>query len=134
MNIRALSVVSMFIVSCIVGYNMFPITETVQAQAPVFISPVELMNMMPKQQEKELSTPEIDVEIDLSTKEVTINSTVDAKINVKTTNEPAPVVKYRTKVIEKVATVGYPYSKTIGHMPDSVKAVSPLTIVNNNGQ
>lgn len=134
MNIRALSVVSMFIVSCIVGYNMFPITETVQAQAPVFISPVELMNMMPKQQEKELSTPEIDVEIDLSTKEVTINSTVDAKINVKTTNEPTPVVKYKTKVIEKTVTTGYPYSKTIGHMPDSIKAVSPLTIVKNNGQ
>lgn len=136
MSIRILSVVSMFIASIFVGYNLLP-TEQVQAQTLVIPSPVEipyLKNIQPN--EKELSTPEIDVQIDLSTKEVSVKGTVDAKINVTTIGEPKPIVKWKTRVKKEVHidTVGYPYVKSVGRMPTDSKPISILETINENGK
>lgn len=136
MSIRILSVVSMFIASVFVGYNLLP-TEKVQAQTLVIPSPVEiphLVNIQPNK--KELSTQEIDVQIDLSTKEVSVKGTVDAKVNVTTIGEPKPIVKWKTKVKEVVVKdkSGYPYVKSIGQMPDSVKPSPVLNVMNKYGK
>lgn len=136
MNIRILSVVSMFIASIFVGYNLLP-TEQVQAQTLVIPSPVEmpyLKNIQPNK--KELSTPEIDVQIDLSTKEVSVKGTVDAKVNVTTIGEPKPIVKWKTRVKKEVHrdTVGYPYVKSVGRMPTDSKPISILETIDENGK
>ena len=55
-------------------------------------------------------------------------------MNVKTIGEPKPIVKWRTKTIEKEVASGYPYIKSVGTMPDSVKAISPLSKVNSHGK
>jgi hypothetical protein len=136
MNIRILSVVSMFIASIFVGYNLLP-TEQVQAQTLVIPSPVEmpyLKNIQPNK--KELSTPEIDVQIDLSTKEVSVKGTVDAKVNVTTIGEPKPIVKWKTRVKKEVHrdTIGYPYVKSVGRMPTDSKPISILETIDENGK
>lgn len=136
MNIRILSVVSMFIASIFVGYNLLP-TEQVQAQTLVIPSPVEmpyLKNIQPNK--KELSTPEIDVQIDLSTKEVSVKGTVDAKVNVTTIGKPKPIVKWKTRVKKEVHkdTVGYPYVKSVGRMPTDSKPISILETIDENGK
>ena len=84
--------------------------------------------------EENKSVDKIDVEVDLSTLEVSVKGTTDAIVNVKTIGEPKPVVKWRTKVIEKEAASGYPYIKSVGIMPDSIKAISPLSKVNSHGK
>lgn len=134
MNIRILSVVSMFIASIFVGYNLLP-TEQVQAQTLVIPSPVEipyLKNIQPNK--KELSTPEIDVQIDLSTKEVSVKGTMDAKVNVTTIGEPKPIVKWKTRVKKEIHkdTVGYPYVKSVGRMPTDSKPISILETIDEN--
>lgn len=136
MNIRILSVVSMFIASIFVGYNLLP-TEQVQAQTLVIPSPVEipyLKNIQPNK--KELSTPEIDVQIDLSTKEVSVKGTVDAKVNITTIGEPKPIVKWKTRVKKEVHrdTIGYPYVKSVGRIPTDSKPISILETIDKNGK
>lgn len=136
MNIRILSVVSMFIASVFVGYNLLP-TEQVQAQTLVIPSPVEIpyfSNIQPNKEE--LSTPEIDVQIDLSTKEVSVKGTVDAKVNVTTVGEPKPIVKWRTRVKKEVYkdTIGYPYVKSVGYMSTDSKPISILKTIDENGK
>lgn len=136
MSIRILSVVSMFIASIFVGYNLLP-TEKVQAQTLVIPSPIEIPHLMNIQPEKkELSTPEIDVQIDLSTKEVSVRGTVDAKVNVTTIGEPKPIVKWKTRVKKEVHkdTIGYPYIKSVGHMPTDSKPISILETIDKNGK
>ena len=133
MNNRMLTVVGMFVVSVFIGRQMFATTEVIQAQ-PVMPSIVELPNFPKVIKEEKKSVDEINVEVDLSTLEVSVKGTTDAKVNVKTTGEPKPVVKWRTKVIEKEVASGYPYIKSVGIMPDSVKAISPLSKVNSYGK
>lgn len=136
MSIRILSVVSMFIASIFIGYNLLP-TEQVQAQTLVIPSPVEMPHMMNIQPKKEeLSTPEIDVQIDLSTKEVSVKGTVDAKVNVTTIGEPKPIVKWKTRVKKEVHkdTIGYPYVKSIGRMPTDSKPISVLETIDKNAK
>ena len=103
MNNRMLTVVGMFVVSVFIGRQMFATTEVIQAQ-PVMPSIVELPNFPKVIKEEKKSVDEIDVEVDLSTLEVSVKGTTDAKVNVKTTGEPKPVVKWKTKVIEKTVT------------------------------
>ena len=73
-------------------------------------------------------------EVDLSTLEVSVKGTTDAIVNVKTIGEPKPVIKWRTKIIEKEVASGYPYIKSVGIMPDSIKAISPLSKVKSYGK
>ena len=133
MNNRMLTVVGMFVVSVFIGRQMFATTEVIQAQ-PVMPSIVELPNFPKVIKEEKKSVDEIDVEVDLSTLEVSVKGTTDAIVNVKTIGEPKPVVKWRTKVIEKEAASGYPYIKSVGIMPDSIKAISPLSKVKSYGK
>ena len=128
MNIRVLSVVSMFVVSIIVGRNMFATTEKVQAQ-PVMPSIIELPSLSRIVKEEKKSVDEINVEVDLSTLEVSVNGTTDAIINVKTTGEPKPVVKWKTRVVEKNNSIGYPYIKSVSKIPDDELPSTPLSIV-----
>lgn len=135
MNIRILSVVSIFIASIFVGYNLLP-TEQVQAQTLVIPSPIEIPSITSIQSKKELSTQEIDVQIDLSTKEVSVKGTVDTKVNVTTIGEPKPIVKWKTRVKKEVHTdtIGYPYAKSVGHIPTDSKPISILKTINENGK
>lgn len=130
-----LTVVGMFVTSVIIGRQIFATTEVIQAQ-PVTPSIVEVPIFPKINNEEKKSVDEIDVEIDLSTLEVSVKGATDAIVNVKTMGEPKPIVKWKTKVIEKekITQSGYPYSKKIGVIPDSIKAISPLTIVEENGQ
>lgn len=96
MNNRMLTVVGMFVVSVFIGRQMFATTEVIQAQ-PVMPSIVELPNFPNVIKEEKKSVDEIDVEVDLSTLEVSVKGTTDAKVNVKTTGEPKPVVKWKLK-------------------------------------
>lgn len=137
MSIRILSVVSMFIASIFVGYNLLP-TEQIQAQPLVIPSPVEIpyFSNIPQPVEKEMSVPEIDVQIDLSTKEVSVKGTTDARVNVITVNEPKTVVKWKTKVKKEVYrdTINYPYVQSVGKTPTDSKPISILKIIDKDGK
>ena len=134
MTVRIVSVVSMFIASVFVGYNLLP-TEKVQAQ-PLVVSPIEMPYFNKIQLKETMSTPEIDVQVDLSTNEVSVKGTVDAKVNVTTVGEPKPIVKWKTRVKKEVHrdTIGYPYVKSIGRMPTDSKPISVLEIVDKDGK
>lgn len=129
MNNRMLTVVGMFVVSVFIGRQMFATTEVIQAQ-PVMPSIVELPNFPKVIKEEKKSVDEIDVEVDLSTLEVSVKGTTDAKVNVKTTGEPKPV----TKVIEKTNSTGYPKVKAISKVSDDESPATPLTIVDKYEQ
>ena len=131
MNNRMLTVVGMFVVSVFIGRQMFATTEVIQ---PVIPSIVELPNFPKVIKEEKKSVDEIDVEVDLSTLEVSVKGTTDAKVNVKTTSEPKPVVKWKTKVIEKTNSTGYPKVKAISKVSDDESPATPLTIVDKYEQ
>lgn len=133
MNARMLTVVGMFAISIFVGRSLFATTEVVQAQ-PVIPSIVELPKFPIVNKEEKKSVDQIDVEIDLSTLNVSVKGTTDAIVNVKTTGEPKPVVKWKTKVIEKENSTGYPYVKSIGRVPDDERPQSILSLVENHEQ
>lgn len=123
MNGKILSVVSIFIASLVIGYNMLSPTQVVQASPPVFISPVELMSSM------NMKTPveQIDVEINLETQEVSVNGATGNKVvNVRTTGKAKAdtVVKWRTKVKEKVVRDGFPRVKAMMEVHE--EATSPF--------
>lgn len=119
MRSRLLSVVCMFCVSLFIGYHLLP-TEKLQATPLIVPSTVEVPFPYFNKVE-EPSTEEINIQVDLTTKEVSVNGNTDAIINVTTTNEPKPVVRWKTKVVETKVSDGYPYVKSIGHLPDSIK-------------
>lgn len=133
MNSRMLTVVAMFVASIFVGRQMFATTEVIQAQ-PVTPSIVEVPIFPKVNKEEKKSVDEINVEVDLSTMEVSVKGATDAIVNVKTTGEPKPVVKWKTKVIEKQVATGYPKVKSVSRVPESEQPVTPLTIVNEYGQ
>ena len=136
MNSRILSTIGFFAISLLVGYNLISTVEPVQAQQPVIPSYLELMSIMHSNKEaKSVSKVDtIEVSYDVNTQEVSVKGTADAIVNVTTTGELKPVVKWRTKVIEKEVASGYPYIKSVGIMPDSIKAISPLSKVKSYGK
>lgn len=130
MNSRILPAVGLFIASVFVGYNMISTVEPVQAQQPVVPSYLELMSMLHSNSKKEdkQSVSKVDtitVSYDLNTQEVSVKGTTDAIVNVTTTGELKPVVKWRTKV--KEVNIGFPKVKSIANMPEDVKPISPFT-------
>lgn len=126
MTSRILSVLVVFFASIFVGWNLIGTTEKVQAQ-PVIPSYLELMSMT-KPQIKEKSSVSIDtinIAVDVNTQEVSIKGTTDAVVNVTTTGEIKPVVKWRTKV--KEVNTGFPKVSSIANLPEDVKPLSPFT-------
>ena len=123
----------MFIASCIIGFGLRQTVTVVQA-APVIPSPIEMPKFPIVNSEENKSVDKIDVEVDLSTLEVSVKGTTDAKVNVKTTGEPKPVVKWKTKVIEKTNSTGYPKVKAISRVSDDESPATPLTIVDKYEQ
>lgn len=131
MTSRVLSVLVVFFASIFVGWNLIGTTEKVQAQ-PVIPSYLELMPMT-KPQIKEKSSVSIDtinIAVDVNTQEVSIKGTTDAVVNVTTTGEVKPVVKWRTKV--KEVNTGFPKVSSIANLPEDVKPLSPFTKDSNN--
>ena len=133
MNFRFITAVGMFIASCIIGFGLRQTVTVVQA-APVIPSPIEMPKFPIVNSEENKSVDKIDVEVDLSTLEVSVKGTTDAKVNVKTTGEPKPVVKWKTKVIEKTNSTGYPKVKAISKVSDDESPTTPLTIVDKYEQ
>ena len=83
---------------------------------------------MTKPQIKEKSSVSIDtinIAVDVNTQEVSIKGTTDAVVNVTTTGEIKPVVKWRTKV--KEVNTGFPKVSSIANLPEDVKPLSPFT-------
>ena len=97
---KGLSVAIIALFSVYIGYNIIP-TEEVQARTLVTPSLLEVPFQPKESSISEIeTTPEIDVVVDLSTKEVSVKGTIDTKVNVTTVNEPKPetVVKWKTKI------------------------------------
>jgi hypothetical protein len=132
MNSRILSAVGLFIASIFVGYNILSTVEPVQAQQPVIPSYLELMSMMHSNKEaKSVSKIDtIEVSYDVNTQEVSVKGTADAIVNVTTTGELKPVVKWRTKV--KEVNTGFPKVRSIANLPEDVKPLSPFTKESQN--
>jgi hypothetical protein len=126
MNSRIVSVVLMFFASIYIGWNLVNTTEVVQAQ-PVIPSYLELMSMTHSKTEEKKSAgiDTINVSVDISTHEVSVNGTTDAIVNVTTTGEIKPIVKYRTKV--KEVNTGFPKVSSIANLPEDTKPLSPFT-------
>lgn len=131
MNSRIVSVVLMFFASIYIGWNLVNTTEVVQAQ-PVIPSYLELMSMTHSKTEEKKSAgiDTINVSVDISTHEVSVNGTTDAIVNVTTTGEIKPIVKYRTKV--KEVNTGFPKVSSIANLPEDTKPLSPFTKNNSN--
>lgn len=126
MNSRIVSVVLIFFASIYIGWNLVNTTEVVQAQ-PVIPSYLELMSMTHSKTEEKKSAgvDTINVSVDISTHEVSVNGTTDAIVNVTTTGEVKPIVKYRTKV--KEVNTGFPKVSSIANLPEDTKPLSPFT-------
>lgn len=126
MNSRIVSVVLIFFASIYIGWNLVNTTEVVQAQ-PVIPSYLELMSMTHSKTEEKKSAgiDTINVSVDISTHEVSVNGTTDAIVNVTTTGEIKPIVKYRTKV--KEVNTGFPKVSIIANLPEDTKPLSPFT-------
>ena len=131
MNSRIVSVVLMFFASIYIGWNLVNTTEVVQAQ-PVIPSYLELMSMTHSKTEEKKSAgiDTINVSVDISTHEVSVNGTTDAIVNVTTTGEIKPIVKYRTKV--KEVNIGFPKVSSIANLPEDTKPLSPFTKNNSD--
>lgn len=126
MSSRIVSVVLIFFASIYIGWNLVNTTEVVQAQ-PVIPSYLELMSMTHSKTEEKKSAgiDTINVSVDISTHEVSVNGTTDAIVNVTTTGEVKPIVKYRTKV--KEVNTGFPKVSSIANLPEDTKPLSPFT-------
>ena len=126
MNSRIVSVVLIFFASIYIGWNLVNTTEVVQAQ-PVIPSYLELMSMTHSKTEEKKSAgiDTINVSVDISTHEVSVNGTTDAIVNVTTTGEVKHIVKYRTKV--KEVSTGFPKVSSIANLPEDTKPLSPFT-------
>lgn len=136
MNGRIMSTAILFVASVLVGYNLIGTVEPIQAQQPVVPSYLELMSMMHSNSKKEESfvskVDTITVSYDVNTQEVSVKGTTDAIVNVTTTGELKPVVKWRTKV--KEVNTGFPKVRSIANLPEDVKPLSPFTKESQNEQ
>ena len=136
MNGRIMSTAILFVASVLVGYNLIGTVEPIQAQQPVVPSYLELMSMMHSNSKKEVSSVSkvdtITVSYDVNTQEVSVKGTTDAIVNVTTTGELKPVVKWRTKV--KEVNTGFPKVRSIANLPEDVKPLSPFTKESQNEQ
>lgn len=119
---KILIVSAMFLTSIWIGTTLIP--EQVVAQAKS--SPPMELNI-PKILQPPQESQSIDVAIDLTTKDVTINGTQNAKVNVRMFNEPEPVVKTVIKYKDKVINKGYPHTKV---MDNYIKSITGEPVLN----
>ena len=131
-----MSTAILFVASVLVGYNLIGTVEPIQAQQPVVPSYLELMSMMHSNSKKEESSVSkvdtITVSYDVNTQEVSVKGTTDAIVNVTTTGELKPVVKWRTKV--KEVNTGFPKVRSVANLPEDVKPLLPFTKESQNEQ
>ena len=127
MNNRILSAVCLFLASAFVGYNLISTVEPVQAQQPVMPSYLEMLSMMHSNQKAQSVSrvDTIEVSYDINTQEVSVKGTTDAIVNVTTTGELKPLVKWKTRV--KEVNTGYPKVSSIANLPEDIKPISPFT-------
>lgn len=128
MTPKLLTGVALFFASAFVGWNLIQTTEVVQAQ-PVVPSYLEMLSMTrPKPEVKQSAGIDtIEVSYDISTQEVSVRGTSDAIVNVTTTGEVKPVVKWRTKVKEVIVKDGYPKVSSIANLPEDTQPIAPFT-------
>lgn len=112
----------MFLTSIWIGTTL--ISEQVIAQTQA--SPPMELNI-PKILQPPQESQSIDVAIDLTTKDVTINGTQNAKVNVRMFNEPEPVVRTVVKYKDRVVNQGYPHTKV---MDNYIKSITGEPILN----
>ena len=112
----------MFVTSIWIGTTLIPEQVIAQTQA----SPPKELNI-PKILQPPQETQSIDVAIDLTTKDVTINGTQNAKVNVHMFNEPEPVVRTVIKYKDRVVNQGYPHTKV---MDNYIKSITEEPILN----
>lgn len=119
---RIIITVALFISSIYIGRNIVS-SSTVQA-SPVVPNRIELPTLsfnMKKEPVRELDT--INIVYNKETQEVSIDGKDNTYITVTTVGEQKPIIKWRTKIVEKESDSGYPYVKSIGQMPEDVKPV-----------
>ena len=101
MKSRTLTVVAMFLASALVGYNMFPSIQSVQAAPQLNPLVVELPQLnLPSTNDPQPESAVIDVEYNLETQELTVHGNTDAQVNFRTVGEVKPIVKWKTKIKE----------------------------------
>lgn len=119
---KILIVSAMFLTSIWIGTTLIPEQVIAQTQAS---PPMELN--IPKILQPPQESQSIDVAIDLTTKDVTINGTQNAKVNVRMFNEPEPVVRTVVKYKDRVVNQGYPHTKV---MDNYIKSITEEPILN----
>lgn len=109
MNTKTLSIIGMFTMSIIVGRQLLPNSESVQAapvtryvEMPRFPN---LPNVGLNKANEENTMDTINIDVDLSTLETSVKGLNNAIVSVNTTNAPTPKIKWKTKVIEKHDTI-----------------------------
>lgn len=119
---KILIVGAMFLTSIWIGTTLIPEQVIAQTQAS---PPMELN--IPKILQPPQESQSIDVAIDLTTKDVTINGTQNAKVNVRMFNEPEPVIRTVIKYKDRVVNQGYPHTKV---MDNYIKSITREPILN----
>lgn len=106
---KFLPLLAVFLLSCVIGANISPTINTVQASPPVNMCPYEF----PKVVQDTKSIENIDVTVNIETQEVSVKGAIDAIVNVKTIGEIKPIVKYKTIKQKEIVNKGYPFVKSI---------------------
>lgn len=117
---RILITVALFCASTYIGRNIIN-GKTVQA-SPIVPNrmefPILTLNAN-KEPTRELDT--INIVYDKETQKVSVNGKDDIYVTVTTMGEQKPIIKWKTKIIEKESNTGYPYVKSIGRVPEDLK-------------
>lgn len=100
---------TVFALSYVGGYTLDLSAEPVMASPPILVNPIDLMSHKDIQKPTEV----IDVEINVETNEITVNSNVDATVNVKTIGEVKPKVIRKTVYKTDTIKTGYPLLKSM---------------------
>lgn len=98
-----------FALSYVGGYTLDLSAEPVMASPPILVNPIDLTSHKDIQKPTEV----IDVEINIETNEITVNSNVDATVNVKTIGEVKPKVIRKTVYKTDTIKTGYPLLKSM---------------------
>ena len=135
MKSRTLTVVAMFLASILVGYNMFPSIQSVQAAPQLNPLVVELPQLnLPSIKDPQPEPTVIDVEYNLETQELTVHGNADAQVNFRTVGEIKPIVKWKTKIkeVEVPVNTGYPFIKGMTKVTEKLPSLSEM--IGNHGE
>lgn len=135
MKSRTLTVVAMFLASALVGYNMFPSIQSVQAAPQLNPLIVELPQLnLPSIKDPQPEPTVVDVEYNLETQELTVSGNTDAQVNFRTVGETKPIVKWKTKIkeVEVPVNTGYPFIKDMTKVTEKLPSLSKT--IGNHGE